>query len=87
MTSLSLSEWRSRKKADYLVITEKGRSIPDVFNHFPDLTGLDLVAMGIDFLPPSIFQLPDLKRIDVRVNNLSEECLDDLRKRGVDVYS
>ena len=87
MTSLGLSEWRSRKKADYLVITEKGRSIPDVFNHFQNLTGLDLAAMSIDFLPPSVFKLPDLKRLDVRGNNLSEECLDDLRKHGVDVAS
>ena len=51
------------------------------------LMNLDISGMGIDFLPPSIFQLPELERIDVRGNKLSEECLEDLKKRGIDVYS
>ena len=92
---LSSVEWigvieiADKVKLDYSIFKnlKEIMIIPDVFNHSPNLTDLDLAAMGIDFLPPSVFQLPGLKRLDVRGNNLSEECLDDLRKRGVNVYS
>ncbi|MCL2148533.1 MAG: hypothetical protein FWH47_04270 [Methanomassiliicoccaceae archaeon] len=70
LTSLNLSGWRSRKKADYLVLNENGRSIPDVFDRYPNLVSLDISGMRIDFLPPSIHRLPRLERLEADGNNL-----------------
>ena len=71
LTSLSLPEWRSRRKDDYLVVTEEGKSIPDIFDRYPELVSLDLSGMKIDFLPPSISRLPKLQQLKIDGNNLS----------------
>jgi Leucine-rich repeat (LRR) protein len=71
LKSLDLSEWRSRKKADYLVLTDQGKSIPDVFDRYPELYSLNLSGMRIDFLPPSVLRRSNLQRLDVSGNQIS----------------
>ena len=87
LTSLDLSDWRSRKKADYLIVTKKGKSIPDIFDRYPELESLDLSGMRIDYLPPNIYRLSKLNRINVDGNNLSDECLEPLRLSNVVINS
>ena len=72
ITSLDLSGWRSRKKSDYLILTEKGKSVPDIFERYPLLESLSLADMKIDFLPQSVFDLKHLKRLDISGNNISK---------------
>jgi Leucine-rich repeat (LRR) protein len=85
LESLRLSEWSSRKKADYLILTDRGKSIPDVFDRYPELTMLDISYMRIDFLPPSVFRLPKLKFIYAGGNSLPAEELEQLTSRGVEI--
>jgi len=73
LTSLNLSEWRSRKKSDYLVLNENGRSIPDIFYRYPNLVSLNLSGMNIDFLPPSVHGLRYLERLEVDGNNFTPQ--------------
>ena len=82
LTHLSIYDWKSRKKPYHLVINEKGRSIPDIFGRFPQLTFLNISGMDIDFLPPSIFELPSLYCLYIFGNNLSEDCLKKLHDSG-----
>ena len=72
LTSLNLSGWRSRKKAEYLVLNENGRSIPDIFDRYPNLVSLNLSGMKIDFLPPSVHSLcKQLESLEVDGNNFA----------------
>ena len=82
---LSLEGWRSRKKADYMIVTEQGRSIPDVFDKYQNLEDLNLFGMKIDFLPQSLYQLSKLKRMIIGDNNLSTECLQRLANTNIKI--
>ena len=86
LTSLDLSDWKSRKKGYHLVTTEKGRSIPDIFDNFPQLVNLDVHDLDIDFLPPSIFNLSALNCIYAMGNNLSLDCVENLQKVNINYY-
>lgn len=85
LNSLYLNDWRSRKKADYLVLTEQGKSIPDIFRRHPKLKLLSLSGMRLDYLPPSVLHLPELKLLYADGNSLSEESILQLRSQGVEV--
>jgi Leucine-rich repeat (LRR) protein len=83
LRSLGLFDWKSRKKGYHLVVNERGRSIPDIFNLFPKLYYLDLSYLDIDFLPSHIFELPLMETIVLNGNNISEDCLGNLRKLNI----
>lgn len=70
---LDLSDWRPKKKTDWLVTENKRNSIPDIFDRYPNLTELSLRGMKLDFLPSSIFRLEKLKKLSLNQNKFDSE--------------
>lgn len=70
---LDLSDWRPKKKIEWLVTENKRNSIPDIFDRYPNLTELLLSGMKLDFVPKTIFRLEKLKRLSLNQNKLDHE--------------
>jgi len=54
-----------------------------VFDHWPELKVLNLSGLRVDFLPPSVFRLDHLKRLNVEGNQIPPESLAPLQEAGV----
>lgn len=67
---LNLSGWRPKKKSEWLI----ERSIPNIFERYPNLTHLYLANMNLSFVPNSILQLNKLKELNLTQNkNIGNE--------------
>ena len=73
LENLDLSDWRPKKKTEWLVIDNKRHSIPDIFDRYPKLTELSLSGMRLDFVPDSVFQLKSLRKLSLNNNKFGNE--------------
>jgi len=70
---LNLSWWRPKKKTEWLVVDNKRHSIPEIFDRYPHLKELSLGGMKLDFLPSTVFELKNLKYLNILDNNLDSD--------------
>lgn len=78
---LDISFWRTKKKSERLVVKDGKVSIPDVFDHFPNLFRLSIADMKIDFVPESILELKKLRELQIQGNNFSKEEIARIKSR------
>jgi Leucine-rich repeat (LRR) protein len=72
---LDISWRRTRKKAER-VMDDKGKiTMPDVFAALTNLQALDICDMNLEAAPKSIFELKNLKNLNIKGNKFSRDAI------------
>ena len=70
---LDLSDWRPKKKSEWLFAGNNKNSIPDIFDRYPALIELILSGMKLDFVPSTILNLKNLTHLQLNQNKLDND--------------